>query len=88
MENIICVSQSKNGYAGRCIELTISIADFSNVLTKMAIERLAEADEYEVVREVQVGQYLNTSWLQPVSCRPSFRNILPITLQFSHRCSP
>ncbi|EJC98087.1 vacuolar protein sorting-associated protein 45 [Fomitiporia mediterranea MF3/22] len=26
---------------------------FSNVLTKMAIERLAEADEYEVVREVQ-----------------------------------
>jgi hypothetical protein len=28
-------------------------ADFSNILSKMAIERLAEADEYEVVREVQ-----------------------------------
>ena len=29
-------------------------SDFSNVLSKLAIERLAEADEYEVVREVQV----------------------------------
>ena len=28
--------------------------DFSNVLSKTAIERLADADEYEVVREVQV----------------------------------
>jgi hypothetical protein len=28
--------------------------DFSNILSKLAIERLAEADEYEVVREVQV----------------------------------
>ena len=28
--------------------------DFSNILTKTAIERLAEADEFEVVREVQV----------------------------------
>lgn len=28
--------------------------DFSNVLSKTVIERLAEADEYEVVREVQV----------------------------------
>lgn len=28
--------------------------DFSNILSKTAIERLAEADEYEVVKEVQV----------------------------------
>lgn len=28
--------------------------DFSNVLSKTAIERLAQVDEYEVVREVQV----------------------------------
>ena len=30
------------------------LIDFSNTLTKTAIERLAEADEYELVREVQV----------------------------------
>lgn len=29
-------------------------SDFSNILSKAAIERLAEMDEYEVVREVQV----------------------------------
>lgn len=29
-------------------------ADFSNILSKASIERLAEVDEYEVVREVQV----------------------------------
>ena len=29
-------------------------SDFSNILTKAKIERLAEVDEYEVVREVQV----------------------------------
>jgi len=27
--------------------------DFSNILSKTAIERLAEVDEYEVVKEVQ-----------------------------------
>jgi hypothetical protein len=31
------------------------LLDFSNILTKSAIERLAQVDEYEVVREVQVG---------------------------------
>ncbi len=31
-----------------------AMIDFSNILTKSAIEGLAEADEYEVVREVQV----------------------------------
>lgn len=30
------------------------ILDFSNILSKTAIERLAEVDEYEVVKEVQV----------------------------------
>ena len=32
--------------------------DFSNILTKTAIERLADADEYEAVREVQVSSLL------------------------------
>ena len=32
--------------------------DFSNILTKTAIERLADADEYEAVREVQVIPHL------------------------------
>lgn len=31
--------------------------DFSNILSKSAIERLAEADEYEVIREVQVARF-------------------------------
>ena len=37
-------------------------SDFSNILTKAEIERLAEVDEYEVVREVQV-RHKNTLWL-------------------------
>lgn len=32
-----------------------SFIDFSNILSKTALERLAQVDEYEVVREVQVG---------------------------------
>jgi len=35
-------------------KFSLVISDFSNILSKIAIERLAEADEYEVVREVQV----------------------------------
>jgi len=31
--------------------------DFSNILSKTAIERLAEVDEYEVVKEVQVSPF-------------------------------
>lgn len=31
-----------------------SFVDFSNILSKTALERLAQVDEYEVVREVQV----------------------------------
>jgi len=30
--------------------------DFSNTVKKSQIERLAEVDEHEVVREVQVGE--------------------------------
>lgn len=43
------------GIAERCAgwEL-IGGADFTNVLKKSQIERLAEADEHELVREVQV----------------------------------
>ena len=37
--------------------------DFSNVLTKDVIERLAEVDEYEVVKEVQVRVYLHLGLL-------------------------
>jgi hypothetical protein len=34
---------------------TLGGVDFSNILSKSAIERLAQADEFEVVREVQVS---------------------------------
>ena len=33
------------------------VTDFSNILSKTAIERLADADDYEVVREVQVSEW-------------------------------
>lgn len=33
------------------------VIDFTNVLTKMQIERLAEADQHELVNEVQVSCY-------------------------------
>jgi hypothetical protein len=35
---------------------------FSNILTKTAIERLAEVDEYEVVKEVQACFHLCVVW--------------------------
>lgn len=31
-------------------------ADFTNTLSKLQIERLAEADEHELVKEVQVSR--------------------------------
>ena len=34
------------------------LLDFSNILSKSAIERLAQVDQYEVVREVQVRPLL------------------------------
>jgi hypothetical protein len=39
---------------GPSFSILCSPLDFSNILTKTAIERLADADEYEAVREVQV----------------------------------
>jgi hypothetical protein len=50
--------------------------DFSNVLTKTVIERLADADEYEAVREVQVIPL--SLHLSSYLTRPT-RNTLPIT---------
>ena len=38
-----------------CQTLICVTPDFSNILSKTAIERLADVDEYEVVREVQVS---------------------------------
>jgi hypothetical protein len=39
------------------------LSDFSNILSKTAIERLAEVDEYEVVKEVQVWLYnIDVGW--------------------------
>jgi hypothetical protein len=35
-------------------DLPIDVADFSNILTKKQIEEMASADEFEVVKEVQV----------------------------------
>ena len=49
-ESIGCISPSCGSYS----PLSCGWSDFSNILTKSAIERLAQVDEYEVVREVQV----------------------------------
>jgi len=46
-----------NGVFSRFFPLKLKhriLIDFSNILSKTVIERLADADEYEVVREVQV----------------------------------
>ena len=37
------------------ISWNLSFSDFSNVVSKSDVKTLAEADEQEVVREVQVG---------------------------------
>lgn len=39
-------------------QLKTRMSDFSNILSKRAIERLAEVDEHEIVREVQVRESL------------------------------
>lgn len=55
MESIICVSRWIFWILVESYELLlIIILDFSNILSKTVIERLAEVDEYEVVKEVQV----------------------------------
>lgn len=56
MEATGCVSPERALNEQRRAELTIQeITDFTNVLKKSQIERLAEADEHELVREVQVS---------------------------------
>ena len=55
-EYYLCQSVNLSGVRRRFTGLTHTmLLDFSNILTKSAIERLAQVDEYEVVREVQVG---------------------------------
>ena len=45
------------------------LADFSNVISKQDLKFLAEADEQEVVREIQVGanRFLNQSIKQSIN---------------------
>lgn len=50
---------------------------FSNVLKKSAIERLAEADESELVREIQVRIDVESHLV--ILNNPSCRNTLPTT---------
>jgi hypothetical protein len=56
--------------------------DFSNILSKTSIERLADADEYEAVREVQVLLCLSPPLLAKISIIFA-RNTLLITRLFS-----
>lgn len=52
----ICLAMPGRLCADCCVGLRVGLmdADFTNVLTKAQIERLAEADEHELVKEVQV----------------------------------
>ena len=60
--------------------------DFSNILSKTAIERLADVDEYEVVREVQVSTRVFMDVPYDLICNT--RNTSQITHQYCHLCSP
>lgn len=53
-ESLVIESCIIHCYTDRILKL-----DFSNILSKSAIERLAQVDEYEVVREVQVRSLLS-----------------------------
>lgn len=55
-EYYLCQSVNHGGRGWSILKIcSHSSSDFSNILSKTAIERLAEVDEYEVVREVQVS---------------------------------
>ena len=58
--------------------------DFSNILSKTTIERLADADEYEVVKEVQVRVMHLARGVYPDTRR---RNISQTTHRFFLACS-
>ena len=71
-----------------CIpDLPYAFIDFSNILTKVAIERLAEVDEYEVVREVQVRQSTLTMLLRltyPQEYFADYAPLLPSLFSLNH----
>lgn len=84
MESIICVSQSRL-WSSSLVPTTITDqkiydTDFSNILSKSAIERLAEVDEYEVVREVQVDSHFIEILTCALMC--ILRNISQITRRY------
>ena len=55
MANTTCVGESYPAFLTRIrSHRPLPPSDFSNILSKTTIERLADADEYEVVKEVQV----------------------------------
>lgn len=68
------------------------LTDFTNILSKTVIELLAEVDEYEVVREVQV----RTDWLNTYASRLTDRQeyfadyapLLPSLFSLNHTPSP
>ena len=64
---------------------TPSPLDFSNILSKTTIERLADADEYEVVKEVQVRVVPFARGVYPDTQR---RNILQTMHLSCPACSP
>lgn len=42
--------------------MCLCVSDFSNVISKSEVKALAEADEQEVVAEVQVSPKPRTDW--------------------------
>jgi hypothetical protein len=85
MESIICVSQSISGGDSRESQIpAYAVLDFSNILSKSAIERLADVDEYEVVREVQVCLAVFINVAGP---HPFLRNTSQIMHLSCPRCS-
>jgi hypothetical protein len=73
--------------------LTPSYSDFSNILSKTAIERLAEADEYEVVKEVQVifSNCCRLWWESHLGAKEYFADyapLLPSLFSLNHMPTP
>lgn len=72
-------------------ELLILSTDFSNTVTKSQIEEMATVDEFEVVKEVQVRQPLQSldgaifEFME--SADQSCRSTLPIFSLSTHRIS-
>jgi hypothetical protein len=67
--------------------------DFSYILSKVAIERLAEVDEYEVVREVQVQSCLHPAfnvcpYVYPKEYFADYAPLLPALFSLNHMSIP